>query len=68
MLISEEEKARYKAIMRGKNVDPFRREALFKRILVECKKRRTCDKCGAHNGVVKKLPKFPLKIVHDKFA
>ena len=33
----------------------------------DCRKMHTCEYCGAHNGLVKKKPNEPLKILHEKF-
>lgn len=48
--------------------DYFVKEKILNSVITQCKKTRKCFSCNAYNGVVKKLPGFPLKIIHDKFS
>lgn len=51
-----------------KSLNSYQKAKIFKQIHDSCKKSKTCFYCGAVNGTVKKLPKFPLKIIHDKYG
>ena len=46
-------------------MDNLRRSAICKKINTQCRKTRTCSRCGAVNGVVKKAG--VMKIIHDKY-
>eukprot|EP01133_Synstelium_polycarpum_P012623 gene12623-14818_t len=51
--------------MRNKKMDVLHRRALFKKIFADCRKKKTCPKCGAVNGTVKKAS--ALKLVHERY-
>ncbi len=53
--------------MQKPGLTSFQRTALHKKVHNECKKVHTCPHCGVYNGTVKKKPKFPLEIIHDKY-
>lgn len=67
MLIDEEKTKKAYLDTQKPNLTSYQRTKYFKQVHDLCKKTRTCPHCGAYNGVVKKMPKFPLKIVHDKY-
>jgi len=67
MLLNEEPaKEYYIKMQRASN--SYQKVKIFKQIHETCKKTRTCIYCNEINGTVKKLPKFPLKIIHDKYG
>ena len=39
----------------------------LRRVTAECKKSKACPYCGTVNGVIRRVPHHPLKIVHEKF-
>jgi hypothetical protein len=67
MLLSEEDTKEY-FIKMQKTSNSYQKVKIFKQIHEICKKTRTCLYCNEINGTVKKLPKFPLKIIHDKYG
>lgn len=66
LLLTEDERIKYNKQMRARS-DPLQRVALFKTVVVQCKKVKTCPHCGKFNGTVKKMPNFPTRIIHDRF-
>lgn len=54
--------------MQKKTLTSYQKEKIFKQIHDACKKCRMCHYCGAINGTVKKIPKLPLKVIHDKYG
>ena len=50
--------------MKRKRLDRLTRLGIFRKILVECKKIKTCPYCGASRGTVKKMPGKACKIIH----
>lgn len=67
ILLPEAERRSFLREMRRPGLDNLRRLQIAKRINERCRKTRTCDACGAVNGVVKKAGSSALKITHDKF-
>ncbi|CAN6658223.1 DNA-directed RNA polymerase III subunit RPC1 [Trichomonascus vanleenenianus] len=65
VLLTEQDKRKFLAELRRPGIDNLRRMQILKKINEQCKKQRTCLKCGSINGVVKKVG--PLKCIHDKF-
>ena len=50
--------------MKRRGLDRLVKNAIFKKILAECKKTKFCAYCGGYNGTVKKMPGKACKIVH----
>ncbi|KAL3466153.1 hypothetical protein BJX64DRAFT_22872 [Aspergillus heterothallicus] len=67
ILLPEGERRAFLREMRRPRLDNLRRMQIAKRINDRCRKTRTCEYCGAVNGVVKKTGNSSLKITHDKF-
>ncbi|KAI9371302.1 DNA-directed RNA polymerase III largest subunit [Aspergillus egyptiacus] len=67
ILLPEAERRAYLREMRRPRLDNLRRMQIAKRVNDRCRKTRTCENCGAVNGVVKKAGNSSLKITHDKF-
>ncbi|BDD57158.1 hypothetical protein MPDQ_003502 [Monascus purpureus] len=67
ILLPESERRMYLREMRRPGLDNLRRLQIAKRVSERCKKTRSCEVCGAVNGVVKKAGTSSLKIIHDKF-
>ncbi|KAI9849940.1 MAG: hypothetical protein M1837_000154 [Sclerophora amabilis] len=65
MLLPESDRRSFLRDLRRPNIDNLRRTQICKKISDQCKKAKTCPKCGEINGTVKKAG--PLKIVHDRF-
>ena len=66
-MISESERIKY--VKRyGGNLDSQQRQALFKQIVTQCKKVRTCPHCEAYNGTIKKMPNIAVRINHSKYS
>ena len=60
---SVEAKNKWVGYYRGsKNLDIIQRENIFKLVVKECKKHKSCIRCGFTNGVVKK---FGFKLSHE---
>lgn len=53
--------------MRLPDVDNLQRSAWSKKIMEECRKKKTCTYCGALNGTVRKVPGHPLKVIHNRY-
>ncbi|KAL4974054.1 hypothetical protein BDW66DRAFT_140782 [Aspergillus desertorum] len=67
ILLPEAERRAFLREMRRPRLDNLRRMQIAKRVNDRCRKTRTCENCGAVNGVVKKTGTSSLKITHDKF-
>jgi DNA-directed RNA polymerase III subunit RPC1 len=67
VLLDEVERRRYLRSMRRPDMDTLRRTAVSKRILDDCRKKKTCPYCGALQGTVRKVPGHPLKIIHNRY-
>jgi DNA-directed RNA polymerase III subunit RPC1 len=67
ILLPQSERRAFLREMRRPGLDNLRRSQIAKRINDRCRKTRTCEECGAINGVVKKAGSSALKITHDKF-
>ena len=68
ILLDEKTKESFTRKCRVKILNSFRRMALFKKIIAECKKAKRCfdPKCKSPNGVLKKMIGFPTKIIFLK--
>jgi len=64
VLLTPDQRELYLKRIRQPNLDRRRKANVAKVILSECKKKRRCPYCGAHNGVVKKLT-GAFRIVHE---
>lgn len=67
ILLPEAERRTFLREMRRQGLDNLRRLQIAKKVNERCRKTRTCEGCGAINGVVKKAGTSALKISHDKF-
>ena len=67
VLLDEAERRRYLRSMRRPDMDTLRRTAVSKRILDDCRKKKTCPYCHALQGTVRKVPSHPLKIIHNRY-
>src|SRR5690242_418060 len=67
VLLDEVERRRYLRSMRRPDMDTLRRSAVSKRILEDCRKKKTCPYCNALQGTVRKVPGHPLKIIHNRY-
>jgi DNA-directed RNA polymerase III subunit RPC1 len=67
VLLDEVERRRYLRSMRRPDMDTLRRSAVSKRILDDCRKKKTCPYCNALQGTVRKVPGHPLKIIHNRY-
>ncbi|PGH08790.1 hypothetical protein AJ79_05889 [Helicocarpus griseus UAMH5409] len=67
ILLPENERRAFLKDLRRPGLDNLRRMQIAKRINERCRKTRTCYRCNAVNGVVKKAGTSALKITHDKF-
>ncbi|AFZ81260.1 DNA-directed RNA polymerase III C1 subunit, putative [Theileria equi strain WA] len=60
LLLPEDSIKKYQEI-RNKGIDdPLFKVSLFRKILQECKNKKTCDRCGAPQGTVKRIVKPTL--------
>ena len=67
VLLDEVERRRYLRSMRRPDMDTLRKGAVTKKILDDCRKKKTCPYCGALQGTVRKVPGHPLKIIHNRY-
>ncbi|KAH7082572.1 hypothetical protein BKA63DRAFT_501235 [Paraphoma chrysanthemicola] len=67
VLLDEVERRRYLRSMRRPDMDTLRRSAVSKKILEDCRKKKTCPYCDALQGTVRKVPGHPLKIIHNRY-
>ncbi|KAH9875596.1 hypothetical protein IAQ61_003060 [Plenodomus lingam] len=67
VLLDETERRKYLRSMRRPDMDTLRRTAISKKILEDCRKKKTCPYCGALQGTVRKVPAHPLKIIHNRY-
>ncbi|EEH03266.1 DNA-directed RNA polymerase III largest subunit [Histoplasma capsulatum G186AR] len=67
ILLPETERRAFLRELRRPGIDNLRRMQIAKKINERCRKTRTCYKCNAVNGVVKKAGTSALKITHEKF-
>lgn len=65
VLLDEPARRKYLALFRRPNLENLQRTSTFKAVNTQARKTLYCQKCGALNGVVKKVG--PLKVVHEKF-
>ncbi|KAH6870592.1 hypothetical protein BKA58DRAFT_361531 [Alternaria rosae] len=67
VLLDEVERRRYLRSMRRPDMDTLRKGAVTKKILDDCRKKKTCPYCNALQGTVRKVPGHPLKIIHNRY-
>ncbi|KAH5525846.1 DNA-directed RNA polymerase subunit [Parastagonospora nodorum] len=67
VLLDEVERRRYLRSMRRPDMDTLRRTAISKKVLEDCRKKKTCPYCDALQGTVRKVPGHPLKIIHNRY-
>jgi DNA-directed RNA polymerase III subunit RPC1 len=67
VLLDEVERRKYLRSMRRPDMDTLRRSAVSKKILEDCRKKKTCPYCDALQGTVRKVPGHPLKIIHNRY-
>ena len=67
VLLPEDQRRSFLQDLRRPNIDNLRKTQICKKILEQCKKTRSCQRCGSINGVVKKAGNSGLKIIHDKY-
>jgi len=67
VLLDEVERRRYLRSMRRPDMDTLRRSAVSKKVLEDCRKKKTCPYCDALQGTVRKVPGHPLKIIHNRY-
>jgi len=68
ILVTEPERRTALRAVRRPELDGLRKNALSKKLVLDCRKVKVCPRCAAYNGPVKKVPGHPIKIVHNKFA
>lgn len=67
ILLDEAERRSFLRSMRRPGLDNMQRSAISKRIVEECRKKKTCPACGALNGTVRKVAGHPLKVIHNRY-
>ncbi|KAF2267763.1 DNA-directed RNA polymeras-like protein iii largest subunit [Lojkania enalia] len=67
LLLGEDERRRFLRSIRRPGMDNLQRTGIAKKIIEECRKKRTCMYCDAVNGTVRKVPGHPLKIIHNRY-
>ncbi len=67
VLLDEGERRKYLRSMRRPDMDTLRRTAVSRKVLDDCRKKKTCPSCGALQGTVRKVPGHPLKIIHNRY-
>ncbi|KAF2871485.1 hypothetical protein BDV95DRAFT_41501 [Massariosphaeria phaeospora] len=67
LLLAEDERRRFLRSMRRPGMDNLQRTGISKKIMEECRKKKTCPYCGAINGTVRKVPGHPLKVIHNRY-
>lgn len=67
ILLDEVERRRFLRSMRRPGMDNLQRTAVSKKIMEECRKKKTCPYCNALNGTVRKVPGHPLKVIHNRY-
>jgi DNA-directed RNA polymerase III subunit RPC1 len=67
VLLAEDERRRFLRSMRRPGIDNLQRSSVARKVMVECRKKRSCGYCGAVNGTVRKVPGHPLKIIHNRY-
>jgi len=67
ILLPEHERRKYLTQLRRSGLDNLQRMGICKKIVAECKKVQRCHSCNFLNGIVRKVPHHPLKIVHKRF-
>lgn len=69
LLLSETDATKYLKRMRRLSGDPIRKKAVFKSLVGESKKIATCSRCGAAQGMLRRInqgtPDKFMKIVHE---
>jgi DNA-directed RNA polymerase III subunit RPC1 len=68
ILLTESERRDALNTARRPGRDSLQQARMFKRIAADCRKVKTCPRCGALNGLVRRVPGNPVKLIHNKFA
>ena len=63
ILLRDEDKEKYRPILRKKKLSSLKRKGLFKEICDLCRKVKICQYCGAYNGTVKHIPGTDATII-----
>ncbi|KAL2887929.1 DNA-directed RNA polymerase III subunit RPC1 [Ceratocystis lukuohia] len=66
VMLTEKERQSFLKDLRRKDLDNLRRTQYAKKINEQCRKAKTCPKCNAINGTIRKVG--VLKLIHDKFT
>lgn len=68
VLLQDFERNKILRQMRNPHTDALAKMSMFKKVIEQCKKCKTCPYCSATNGTVKKITGAPtLKIVHERY-
>lgn len=63
VLLKEEDRIKYKPILKRKKLSSLKRKLIFKEICEQCRKIKICLFCGAYNGTVKHVPGTEATII-----
>lgn len=66
-MLDEKTRRRYLKQVRRPDLDTLRKQAVCKRITDEAKKPKPCFYCQSINGVIRKVPHNPVKLIHIKY-
>lgn len=55
VLLKNEDRIKYRHILKNKRLSPLHKKAIFKEILDQCKKIKVCQFCACYNGTVKHI-------------
>ncbi|KAF2110809.1 hypothetical protein BDV96DRAFT_650427 [Lophiotrema nucula] len=67
VLLEETERRKFLRSIRRPGMDNLQRTGIAKKIMEECRKKKSCPYCSAINGTVRKVPGHPLKIIHNRY-
>ncbi|KAI9715550.1 MAG: hypothetical protein M1828_000802 [Chrysothrix sp. TS-e1954] len=67
-MLDERTKRTHLKTLRKPSIDKLGRKAVFRKVLLDCKKKKQCQSCLAVNGTVRKVAGHALKIVHDRYS
>jgi DNA-directed RNA polymerase III subunit RPC1 len=67
ILLEPDERRRYLRSMRRPGMDNLQKTGIARKIMEECRKKKTCPDCKAVNGTVRKVAGHPLKIIHKRY-
>ena len=68
ILLPEKERRAALKNLRRPGLDSLRKGVICKKIAADCRKIKVCPYCSAFNGLVKKVPGHPVKMIHNRFA